>query len=217
MLDLTQYEVSTDSPELAEYKVKVEKVARDYAKKHSWCHVINNVLRDLDIQPEKKVMLDVTTSLGFVLHHRVLPSTLIGLTDEQQRALIASQIGSLSISSISAAGVISLTADTITDLSLPTSAGNVRVGGYVENEEVQGLGTWLYASDKGRVEHFYEDMYVRDGVIVRGMEGQVRHEDYGNYRESFCAQMGSYTLRQTSTRSEGRHCQKCQDRVTRRA
>ena len=213
MLDLSQYVTSTDSPELAEYKVKVEEVARRYAKQNNWCRVIDDVLRDLDIRPERKVRIDVTTSFGLVLTHSVKPSALVGLSEEEQRALVASEIGNLSVTGTSATGRIDLTPEMISDLSLP-AVSRVMFGGYVENEHVPGHGTWLYTGDDARVEHFFPDVRVEDGVIKHD-DGRT-FQDYYRIGHALCGRMDTYTLRRTSPRSEQRHCARCTDRLANR-
>jgi hypothetical protein len=212
MLDLTQYATSTDSPEMAEYKTKVEEVARRYAKQNNWCRVIDDVLRDLDIRPERKVLIDVTTSFGLVLTHSVKPSALVGLSDEEQRALVASEIGSLSVTGSSAAGRITLTPEMVADLSLPETGA--RTEGWVENEAVPGQGTWLYNGIEGRVEHFFPEMEVVNGRIVHHDSGRW-FADYHRRATALCG-ADTYTLRLTSPRSEQRHCAKCQERLARR-
>jgi hypothetical protein len=214
MLDLSQYEVSGDSAELAEYKRKVEKTAKEYAERHGWCRVINDVLRDLEIKPEQKITIDVATSLGITLTQQVLPSALIGLTDDEQKALVAGELKSLRIAADNGAnGSLPVTPEMIADLSLHVRETAASLGGYVANEEVEGVGTWLFGSDDARVEHFFRDVYVRDGRIVNATGATIN--DYYRIQQSVCSSIDSYTLRRTSVRSERRHCAKCTDRVAR--
>lgn len=161
-LDLSEYVTSTDSPELAEYKETVKRVAQKYAKANNWCGEVNRALREMGIDPKPTtVEVAVATTIGLTLTARVEVKALAGKSLDEQKAVVAKGVGTLFVSG--PAGVkasnIDLTPEGIISLALaPKPEPEVR-----ESITTNARGAWRYASPNGRVLHFFPQVELDNG------------------------------------------------------
>jgi hypothetical protein len=187
-LDLSEYEATTDTPEVAALKAKVVAVSKKYTAQHGWCGEVNRALREMGIeQAPTPLTVHVTTKHPFEFDVRVDVVELLGKTEAQQKTVVLNKIGTLYLNggtAVRSAPSFKLTAADITDLSLPP-----KVAG--EN--------WLYGSDRGQVRHHFTTATLTD---ARDRGRTYAYPDCGmEFRTS--------NLSTTSPRGSGQNCDRC--------
>lgn len=190
-LDLSQYENSADTPELAAFKKTVETVAKKYAKKNQWCNEVDKALAEMGIKPQPDITIDVTTVHGLKLPVLIGPSLLVGKTEAQQKQAVAKVLGTLTISAGGRSSTtLSVAEADIVDMALST-----------EPIPAAPAEHWYYTSNAGRVLHYFR-YYPADS------DGRTRGEWYTQYAN--CGQTASQrNLTQDSPRGTGTRCDHC--------
>lgn len=184
---------TSENSEVAALKDKVREVANKYAKRHSWCSVVNAALKECGIDPDPpKIRVQIEFSVAgsktqtAIKNFRI--SDLAGKDDTAQKVWVANEIAP----TVEVAGTKVLLPVVILDLSeAAATARSTNVLGVVPDGYV---GRFL--SDEGRVKH-----------LIR--EGDLAH--YGRRKNFLCGQY-SYYPSETSSRDEGRICAKCSGR-----
>lgn len=184
-LDLSSYATTIDTPEVAALKEKVREVAQKYAKQHNWCSVVKRALKEAGIESDPvTVSVNVTTALGMTFVVKTDPSTLIGKTEDEQKAVLAERIGQVTLSG--AKGV------TGSFKVLPEAIAEMAV--QPQQELAAPDPAWLYINDSSRVRH----------LIVSGN----RIDPTGRY--TACGEYLYQDGQDWSNRAEDRNCARCE-------
>lgn len=184
-LDLSKYETTADTPEVAALKKKVKEVTKKYTDRHGWCDEAQRALREMGIEPAAQyVVLKATTSQGLTFDVKVEVGKLIGKTEAQQKKAVVDTIGPVRLRANSGTiGTLTFSPDDLTDISLdPLSSEG---------------GRWMYATNNGRVMHWYPA--DREGAeFVYSLCGGYDRADWRTIH---------------SPRGTGGNCAKCMDRL----
>lgn len=187
-LDLSQYTATTDSPEITAFKEKVRTISMAYARKNNWCDEVRKALKEMGIEDERQVTIKVVTSHPFEFSVKVLPSALVNLTEDQQKARLAESIGEVTPMTYGAAKVTSvkmtIAPAQIVTMELVTKAARGTLTPIPE-------GDWQYIGQQGRVLH----------LIPPGDD---------RYFYTACGiSVGRASLRARTVRGAGGHCVRC--------
>jgi hypothetical protein len=213
-LDLTGFSGTTDSEELREYKEKIREVAKVYTKRHGWCREVKNALKELGIEDEKKVQIELTTSMGFVLNTQILPSNLVGKSEQEQKEILAKHIGSLNlVGNGGTQAAIAVTAESITEMKLVSKVNEPPTGKTLMTT-TSGLYRYVWRRiGDGRVLHLFQLENVTHERIHR-QDYPVTASDIRG--DSFCGQVnGRYgrLMPWNAAEAERAECARCASRV----
>lgn len=200
VLDLSAVEANSDSPEVAALKAKVTEVAKKYTDKHGWCGEVRRALAECGITPEQEQKVVVTTALGLTFTVPVRLSRLVGLDEEEQRAVFADLLSTTALAGIggtTVTGRLALTPEGITDLSLASQGSGPRA--------FERDGMWVQIAAESRVTHFIPHLRHDGG---RWMSSD--HERAGRLYAT-CGQSGYV---QPGGRHDLRHCRNCERLLT---
>jgi hypothetical protein len=182
-----------EHPEVAALKAQVRKVANKYAKRHSWCSVVKDALREMGIDPdEPKITVDIDFQIAGTevqtAVRKFLVSDLAGKTTAEQNTLAAEQISPI----VNVSGVAVTIPVTVLDMNLHTASASGPV------VDVPDGYSAFFSSAEGRVKH-----------LVRTVDVE---RQYTRATRFVC---GTYTYDRTATslRSENRICAKCASRA----
>lgn len=196
MIDISMYDESVDSPEVAALKERVRQVADKYTSRHGWCSEVKKALREAGVLPEnKKIAVDVAFSLAgsdpATSTIKVKVSELVGLDEEGQKSLISKKISP----EVTVAGVkINLPVNIVSFSAAPAPPSIVPEGQY-----------GFFLSDEGRVTH-----------LVTSPSRFESSEDFeekllqntSQWVAALCGN-GSYYVTTSSARDENRLCANC--------
>ena len=164
MLDFSEHD--TDSPEVIEFKERVEKTARKFADRYGWCEQVDLALRELGIGLEKRAEVSFTLDNGMQAQIEVKINDFQHFESQEQQfdAL------SLMIAEMLKASGIKTTVTVKEAVVLPPKEEPIKDAppGYV----------WAYSSDKGRVLHLfseYSDHYRWSVCGSVSTSGPARH------------------------------------------
>lgn len=196
MIDLSMYDESVDSPEVAALKERVRQVADKYTSRHGWCSEVKKALREAGVLTEdKKIAVDVAFSLAgsdpATSTIKVKVSELVGLDEEGQKSLISKKISP----EVTVAGVkINLPVSIVSFSAAPEEPSIVPEGHY-----------GFFHTDEGRVTHLVvnPDRWETEEEFLKvlGRSGTT-------WIQSFCNN-GSYYPSDVSSRDENRLCANC--------
>lgn len=192
-LDMTGFEASTDTPEVAALKRKVWEIAMKYKTDFRWCSEVNKALKEAGIEEEKKVAVEVTTSLGMVLTASVVASALVGQTEAKQKEAVVAALGDIRLAGDSgASGKWVIKPANVTSMALKSStAAEVKTGAPAPSGYA-----WLYTSESsGYVMHLFPET-TRSGAYSN---------NYALCNSSYASSPSS-TSRRDSTRAQCRRC-----------
>lgn len=156
-LDVSPWVVETgDSPELAAFKAKVE----EFAKKHSknfHCGEYKSAMKELGIVSQRKIRVEVSTSIGLNTTVVVVPLVLHNRTEEEQKKAISDVIGPLKlVGSQSTEMELKIAPGVITDMVIRTPhPDEVQPLELMEPDPIDGY-QWGYTSREGRIVHHFE-------------------------------------------------------------
>lgn len=175
-LDLSTFEALQDSPEIAEYKERVKKVADEYTKRHGWCRQVKNALKEIGIEDEKPISVNVTTTMGFVIQTKVLPSKLIDKTEDEQKEIIAKKIGKLHLTGTGSAAQLVITAGVIQSLELADGATSTSPASKTLLQSENGSSRYVWRrTTEGRVLHLWSlnadgmnRIHLQSDTLTRG-------------------------------------------------
>ena len=166
-LDFSEF-VTVDSPELAEFKAHVVRVARKYATAHNWCGVVDSALREMGAMPmNETVDVKVTTDIMEMVV-KVKPEEFAGLTARRQATKIVGLIGAVSLMGAGAVrGSLTLRPESITGMEIKSKPRKSAIRGVPDDNEVH---RFRYTSDSGRVAHAFlrSDVDEMGSIRVRG-------------------------------------------------
>lgn len=190
-----------EHPEVTALKEKVREVAKRYARRHDWCSVVDDALREMGVEEARPQRINVSIRFTSPMLDgeqettaRFFVRDLVGKSEAEQNAWVAEQIAP----TVRLGGASVTIPVTVLDLTHMEPQGLDAVPeGYVA----------FYTSAEGRVAHLMQT----PGAVRRGMVTMTdylsRHPVYG-----MCG-AGGYGQVEESTRSEGRVCKRCSDRL----
>ena len=204
-LDFSEF-MSDDTPEMAEFKRQVVRVAKKYATNHGWCSVVDRALEEMGAVPSVSTV-DVKVSTDFMeIVVKVKPEDLAGLTVKRQVAKIATLIGPIAMmGSANVRGSMTIKPEAITAMKIVTKPKQMTVPqGVPADDEAY---RFRYLSDTSRVAHALRRSEVDDTA------GSLRH--MGQYATvcNTAANLRSVTAH--SSRGEDRLCDRCAAAVRR--
>lgn len=196
MIDLSMYDESVDSPEVAALKERVRFVADKYTSRHGWCSEVKKALREAGVITEdKKIAVDVTFSIAgsdpATSSIKIKVSELSGLDEEGQKSLISKKISP----EVTVAGVkINLPVNIVSFSESPAPPSIVPEGHYGYFLSNEGRVTHLVAGpEKWETEEEFLKLFARSGTT---------------WITSFCNN-GTYYASDVSSRDENRLCTNC--------
>lgn len=202
-------EVKEEAPEVKELKEKVEKVAREYARRHRWCEVVDQALSEMGIKdvPNK---IEVTFTVPVTASINLDLEPLRGKSDEEQAEWLAKALAKdLRVAASHAqTTVVKQAADfaTAMDKIQVTDAKVWKPQPLAQPRGVRipegYVGRFAGYDNEGKVAH----------LIRRGDFDYVMQRTGGGYTTAVCGQ-GVNTQRAQSTKSEQRICASCRRSV----
>lgn len=202
-------DVKEEAPEVQELKKKVEQVAREYARRHRWCEVVDQALNEMGIKDTpNKIEVTFTVPVTAAINLDLEP--LRGKSDEEQAEFLAKALakdirvsaGHQQTTVIKQAADFQLAMDKIqvTDAKVWKPQPLAQPRGV---RVPQGfVGRFAGYENEGKVVH----------LIRRGDFDYVIQRNGGGYTTAVCGQ-GVSTQQAQSTKSEQRICASCRRSV----
>lgn len=136
---------NTESAEVRALKKKVKRVADTYTRRYGWCGEVKAALREIGIDDEQGVVVEVTLlNPATTLPITVLPSLLHNKTAQEQADLLAGMVGRVQVTTPSG----------ITLDSRALGASDVASMRLVEGVSSSLVDAWMFTSQQGRVTHY---------------------------------------------------------------